>query len=346
MSNSSRTRRTFNKLAVAAVVAVSSLAVLAPSLAQAKEITLLNVSYDPTRELYQEYNTAFAKYWKAKTGDDVTVKASHGGSGKQARSVIDGLDADVVTLALAYDIDAIAEKGLLHTDWQKQLKGNSAPYTSTIVFLVRKGNPKKIKNWDDLVKSGTAVITPNPKTSGGARWNYLAAYGFELQRAKGDDNKAKEFIRRLYENVPVLDSGARGSTVTFAERGQGDVLLTWENEAHLALKEFGAEKFDIVYPPFSIYAEPPVAVVDKVVDKKGTRDVAKAYLDYLYSAEGQDIAGKNFYRPTDAKAAAKYSKQFPKLNLIKIDDVFGGWTKAQKTHFADGGVFDQIYTKK
>jgi sulfate/thiosulfate transport system substrate-binding protein len=304
------------------------------------------VSYDPTREFYQAYNAAFAKYWKAKTGDDVTVKASHGGSGKQARSVIDGLDADVVTLALAYDIDAIAAKGLLAADWQKKLKGNSSPYTSTIVFLVRKGNPKNIKNWDDLVKPGVAVITPNPKTSGGARWNYLAAYGFELKRSKGSDDKAKEFIRRLYENVPVLDSGARGSTVTFAERGQGDVLLTWENEAHLAIKEFGAEKFDIIYPPFSIYAEPPVAVVDKVVDRRGTRDVAKAYLDYLYSAEGQDLAGKNFYRPTEASVAAKYARQFPKLELIKIDTVFGGWAKAQKTHFSDGGVFDQIYAKR
>jgi sulfate/thiosulfate-binding protein len=339
-------RRSFHTLAAAALTVVVGASALLPAIAQAKEVTLLNVSYDPTRELYQDYNAAFAKYWKAKTGDDVVVKASHGGSGKQARSVIDGLEADVVTLALAYDIDAIASKGLLSADWQKSFKGNSSPYTSTIVFLVRKGNPKNIKNWDDLVKAGTAVITPNPKTSGGARWNYLAAYGFELKRSKGDDAKAREFIRRIYENVPVLDSGARGSTVTFAERGQGDVLLTWENEAHLALKEFGAEKFDIVYPPFSIYAEPPVAVVDKVVDKKGTRDVAKAYLEYLYSPEGQDIAGKNFYRPTDPKAAAKYAKQFPKLNLIKIDDVFGGWTKAQKTHFADGGVFDQIYSKK
>jgi len=346
MSFPYRTRRTFTALAVATLTAVIGTAALAPSLAHAKEVTLLNVSYDPTRELYQEYNAAFAKYWKAKTGDDVVVKASHGGSGKQARSVIDGLDADVVTLALAYDIDAIAEKGLLSNTWQKQFKGNSSPYTSTIVFLVRKGNPKAIKNWGDLIKPGVGVITPNPKTSGGARWNYLAAYGFELKRSAGSEAKAKEFVSKLFNNVPVLDSGARGSTVTFAERGQGDVLLTWENEAHLALKEFGAKKLDIVYPPFSIYAEPPVAVVDKVVDKKGTRDVAKAYLAYLYSAEGQDIAGKNFYRPTDAKAAAKYAKQFPKIGLIKIDDVFGGWTKAQKTHFADGGVFDQIYTKK
>jgi len=341
-----RPRRQLSILTIATLTALSSLSAIAPSTAFAKEVSLLNVSYDPTRELYQEFNGAFAKYWKAKTGDDVTIKQSHGGSGKQARSVIDGLEADVVTLALAYDIDAIAEKGQLSTDWQKKLKGNSSPYTSTIVFLVRKGNPKNIKNWDDLAKAGTAVITPNPKTSGGARWNYLAAYGFELKRSKGSQEKAKEFVRRVFENVPVLDSGARGSTVTFAERGQGDVLLTWENEAHLALKEFGADKFDIVYPPFSIYAEPPVAVVDKVVDKKGTRDVALGYLQYLYSPEGQELAGKNFYRPTDPKVAAKYAKQFPKIELIKVDNVFGGWANAQKTHFSDGGVFDQIYTKK
>ncbi|MCH8179938.1 MAG: sulfate ABC transporter substrate-binding protein [Proteobacteria bacterium] len=345
MSFLNRSRRSFNAVAAAAVVAVSGLASLAPAVAQAKDVSLLNVSYDPTRELYQEYNAAFAKHWKAKTGDNVTVKASHGGSGKQARSVIDGLEADVVTLALAYDIDAIAEKGLLKTDWQKEFKGNSAPYTSTIVFLVRKGNPKQIKDWGDLIKPGVAVITPNPKTSGGARWNYLAAWAQEARKT-GSEAKAKDFVAKLYEHVPVLDSGARGSTVTFAERGQGDVLLAWENEAHLSLKEFGAEKFDIVYPKVSIYAEPPVAVVDKVVDKRGTREVAKAYIDYLYSAEGQDIAGKNFYRPIDAKAAAKYAKQFPKIELLKIDEAFGGWTKAQKTHFADGGVFDQIYTKK
>lgn len=345
MSIQNKTRRQLNALSIAALTIIASLTTVAPA-AQAKEVTLLNVSYDPTRELYQEFNGAFAKYWKTKTGDDVTIKQSHGGSGKQARSVIDGLDADVVTLALAYDIDAIASKGLLATDWQKKLKGNSSPYTSTIVFLVRKGNPKKIKNWDDLAKPGTAVITPNPKTSGGARWNYLAAYGFELKRSHGSQEKAKDFVRRIYENVPVLDSGARGSTVTFAERGQGDVLLTWENEAHLALKEFGADKFDIVYPAFSIYAEPPVAIVDKVVDKKGTRAVALGYLQYLYSTEGQELAGKNFYRPTDPKVAAKYAKQFPKIELIKVDDVFGGWAKAQQVHFADGGVFDQIYTKQ
>ena len=312
----------------------------------AKDVTLLNVSYDPTRELYQEYNAAFAKYWKAKTGDSVTVKASHGGSGKQARSVIDGLEADVVTLALAADIDAIASKGLLATDWQKRLGHNSTPYTSTIVFIVRKGNPKGIKTWSDLVKPGVGVITANPKTSGGARWAYLAAYGSILTAPGGNDAKAKDYITKVYNNVPVLDSGARGATVTFSERSIGDVLLSWENEAGLVLKEFGADKFDVVYPPGSILAEPPVAVVDKVVEKHGTTAVAKAYLEYLYSPEGQDIAGKNFYRPTDAKAAAKYAKQFPKLNLFTIDEVFGGWTKAQKTHFADGGVFDQIYTKK
>ncbi|MGQ0597993.1 sulfate ABC transporter substrate-binding protein [Aquabacterium sp.] len=346
MTLQSKNRRVLNTLAAAALTAVVGVASLVPAVAQAKEVTLLNVSYDPTRELYQQYNAAFAKYWKAKTGDDVVVKASHGGSGKQARSVIDGLDADVVTLALAYDIDAIAGKGLLAQDWQTKFKSNSSPYTSTIVFLVRKGNPKAIKTWDDVVKPGNAVITANPKTSGGARWAYLAAYGYALKKNNGDDAKARDFIKKLFEHVPVLDSGARGSTVTFAERGQGDVLLTWENEAHLALAEFGRDKFDIVYPAVSIFAEPPVALVDKVVDKRGTRDVAKAYLDYLYSAEGQDIAGKNFYRPTDAKAAAKYAKQFPKISLFTIDELFGGWTKAQKTHFGDGGVFDQIYLKK
>ena len=312
----------------------------------AKDITLLNVSYDPTRELYQEYNAAFARQWAQKTGDTVTIRQSHGGSGKQARSVIDGLNADVVTLALAYDIDVISERAkLLDPKWQSKFKHNSSPYTSTIVFLVRKGNPKGIKDWPDLIKPGVGVITPNPKTSGGARWNYLAAWAHELKRT-GSEDKARDFVRKLFENVPVLDSGARGSTVTFAERGQGDVLLAWENEAHLTLKEFGADKFDIVYPRFSIYAEPPVAIVDKVVDKRGTRDVARAYLEYLYSTEGQDLAGKHFYRPTDAKAAAKYAKQFPKLELVKIDDVFGGWTKAQSTHFSDGGLFDQIYTRK
>ncbi|MFA5825940.1 MAG: sulfate ABC transporter substrate-binding protein [Gallionellaceae bacterium] len=324
--------------------------VLALSLAgtsYAAEISLLNVSYDPTRELYQEYNTAFAKYWKAKTGDDVTVKASHGGSGKQARSIIDGLEADVATLALAADIDALATKGdLIPANWQSRLKLNSSPYTSTIVLLVRKGNPKNIKDWSDLIKPGVAVITPNPKTSGGARWNYLAAYGYALKHNNNDQAKAHEFVGKLYGNVPVLDSGARGSSVTFSERAIGDVLITWENEAYLVKKEFGEDKFDIVFPSLSILAEPPVVVVDKNVDKHGTRAVAQAYLEYLYSPEGQEIAAKNFYRPSDAKVAKKYAKQFKKLDLITIDKVFGGWTKTQKEHFADGGVFDKIYSKK
>ena len=316
--------------------------------AAAKDVTLLNVSYDPTRELYQDYNKAFAKFWKTKTGDDVSVKVSHGGSGKQARSVIDGIDADVVTLALAYDIDEIGAKAkLIPADWQKRLAHNSAPYTSTIVFLVRKGNPKGIKDWDDLVKPGVAVVTPNPKTSGGARWNYLAAWGYALNKT-GSEAGAQQFVGKLLKNVPVLDSGARGATTTFVERGIGDVLLAWENEALLAQKELGPDKFELVAPSVSILAEPPVALVDKVADKKGTRIVAQAYLDYLYSPEGQDIAGQNYYRPIDPTAAAKYSKQFPKLKLFTIEQVFGGWTKAQKTHFADGGVFDQILlaTKK
>jgi sulfate transport system substrate-binding protein len=334
------------KVSLRSLLAVSALA-LASGAAWAKDITLLNVSYDPTRELYQEYNAAFAKHWKARTGDNVTVKQSHGGSGKQARSVIDGIDSDVVTLALAYDIDEISERGkLLTPDWQKRLKHNSAPYTSTYIFLVRKGNPKGIKDWGDLVKPGVSVITANPKTSGGARWGYLAAYGWALQQPGGSDAKAREYIAKLFQNVPVLDSGARGSTVTFAERGQGDVLLAWENEAHLSLKEFGPEKFDIVYPPSSILAEPPVAVVDKVVDKRGTREVATAYLEYLYTPEGQEIAARNFYRPIDEKVAAKYARQFPAVKLFTIDKLFGGWTQAQKIHFADGGVFDQIYTKR
>ncbi len=312
----------------------------------AKDITLLNVSYDPTRELYQDYNVAFAKYWKAKTGDNVTINNSHGGSGKQARSVIDGLDADVVTLALSYDIDAIAGKGLLATDWQKKFKDNSTPYTSTIVFLVRKGNPKGIHDWSDITKPGVGVIVANPKTSGGARWAYLAAYGWALKQPGATDASARAYIKKVYENVPVLDSGARGATVTFAERGVGDVLLAWENEGYLSLKEFGADKFDVVYPPSSILAEPPVAIVDKVVDRKGTRVVAQAYLDYLYSPEAQEIEARNYYRPIDPTVAAKYASKFPKLKLFTIDDTFGGWTKAQATHFADGGVFDQIYTKK
>jgi sulfate transport system substrate-binding protein len=312
--------------------------------ANAKEIKLLNVSYDPTRELYQEYNAAFTKYWKAKTGDDVVVAQSHGGSGKQAQSVINGLEADVVTLALAYDIDAIAQQAkLLPADWQKRLPNDSAPYTSTIVFLVRKGNPKHIKDWDDLVKPNVVVVTPNPKTSGGARWNYLAAWAYALDKYGHDDVQARDFVKRLYKNVPVLDSGARGSTTTFVEREIGDVLLAWENEAYLAIKQFGADKFDIVTPPLSILAEPPVAVVDKVAKKHGTADVARAYLEYLYSDEGQDIAGRNFYRPRSEKAAAKYAGQFHPLKLVTVDETFGGWQKAQRTHFADGGVFDQIF---
>lgn len=314
----------------------------------AADISLLNVSYDPTRELYQEYNSAFAKYWKAKTGDNVTVKASHGGSGKQARSIIDGLEADVATLALAADIDALHDKAnLIPADWQSHLKLNSSPYTSTIVLLVRKGNPKNIRDWSDLVKPGVSVITPNPKTSGGARWNYLAAWGYALKQNNNDQAKAQAFVSKLYGNVPVLDSGARGSTVTFSEREIGDVLITWENEAYLVKKEFGEDKFDIVFPSISILAEPPVAVVDKYADKHGMRKVAEAYVDYLYSPEGQEIAAKNFYRPTDANVAKKYEKQFKKLDLsITIDKTFGGWSKTQKTHFADGGVFDQIYTRK
>ncbi len=307
------------------------------------DVTLLNVSYDPTRELYQEYNQAFARNWLAKTGEKAVIKQSHGGSGKQGRAVIDGLDADVVTLALASDINAIAEHAkLLPKDWQARLPNNSTPYTSTIVFLVRKGNPKGIKDWDDLVKPGVAVITPNPKTSGGAQWNYLAAWEF-AKRKFGSEAKAKDFVTALYRNVPVLDSGARGSTTTFVERAVGDVLLAWENEAFLSLKEFGPDKFEIIAPSLSILAEPPVAVIDRNVDKKGTRKVAEAYLQYLYSDEGQEIAARNFYRPTDPKVAAKYAKQFPKLTLVTIDGAFGGWPNATKTHFADGGTFDQIY---
>lgn len=321
-------------------------ALASPLAAWAADVNLLNVSYDPTRELYQDYNIAFANYWKAKTGDNVIIKQSHGGSGKQARSVIDGLQADVVTLALSYDIDEVGSKGkLFPADWQKRLPHNSSPYTSTIVFLVRKGNPKNIKDWGDLVKPGTSVITPNPKTSGGARWNYLAAYAYALKQNNQDETKAKEYLKKLFKNVPVLDSGARGSTTTFVERGIGDVLLAWENEAFLALKELGPDKFDIVVPSLSILAEPPVAVVDKNVKRHNTQAVAEAYLQYLYSEEGQEIAAKNYYRPTLEAVAKKYEKQFPKVNLIKIDETFGGWQKAQKTHFADGGVFDEIYQK-
>ena len=319
----------------------------APITALAKEVTLLNVSYDPTRELYVDYNAAFSKYWQAKTGDTVKVNQSHGGSGKQARAVIDGLQADVATLALAYDVDQLYDKAkLIPKDWQKRLGHNSAPYTSTIVFLVRKGNPKNIKDWNDIIKPGISVITPNPKTSGGARWNYLAAWAYALKANNNDEAKAKEFVTKVYKNVPVLDSGARGATTTFVERGIGDVLLAWENVAFLAKKELGSDKVDIVIPSLSIVAEPPVTVVDKFAKKHGTEVVAKAYLDYLYSNEGQDIIGKNYYRPTSEAAIKKYESQFPKLELVKIDEVFGGWTKAQKTHFSDGGVFDQIYQSK
>jgi sulfate/thiosulfate transport system substrate-binding protein len=311
--------------------------------AAAKDVTLLNVSYDPTRELYQSVNAAFAKQWQAKTGDKLVIKQSHGGSGKQARAVIAGLDADVVTLALAYDIDAIAEKSkLLPADWQKRLPNNSAPYTSTIVFLVRKGNPKGIKDWDDLVKPGISVVTPNPKTSGGARWNYLAAWGYALKKFNKDEAKVREFITALYRNVKVLDPGARGSTTSFVQWGIGDVLVAWENEAILSLKEQGGDKFELVTPSLSILAEPPVAWVDKVVSRHGTAEVAKAYLEFLYTPEGQEIAAKNYYRPRLEAVAQKYASTFPKMNLFTIDEMFGGWQKAQKTHFADGGIFDQI----
>ena len=310
----------------------------------AAKVELLNVSYDPTRELYQDFNKAFAAHWKKQTGDDMTIRQSHGGSGKQARAVIDGVDADVVTLALAYDIDAIAQKAQkLAPDWQKQFAHNNSPYTSTIVFLVRKGNPKKIKDWNDLIRPDIKVITPNPKTSGGARWNYLAAWGYAQKLPGGNEQKAAEFVGKLFANVPVLDSGARGATVTFAERGIGDVLLAWENEAQLAGKEWGPDKFDTIYPSVSILAEPPVAIVDKNVDKKGTRKVAEAYLHYLYSREGQELAAQNYYRPIDKEVAAKYAKQFPVLKLLTVDQDFGGWAKAQKTHFSDGGTFDKIY---
>ena len=309
-----------------------------------KPVTLLNVSYDPTRELYQDFNKQFAGYWKGKTGQDVTIRQSHGGSGKQARSVIDGLEADVVTLALAYDIDQIAEKGgTIAADWQTRLPENSSPYTSTIVLLVRKGNPKGIRDWSDLTKSGVSVITPNPKTSGGARWNYLAAWAWALRQPGGSDAKARDFVSRLYKNVPVLDAGARGSTTTFVERGIGDVLIAWENEALLAIKELGPGKFEVVAPSISILAEPPVTVVDKVAGKHGTRDVARAYLEYLYTETGQEIAARHFYRPRLASVAAKHASQFPKVELVTVDDVFGGWKKAHAAHFADGALFDQIY---
>ena len=309
------------------------------------ETTILNVSYDPTRELYQDYDKFFIPDWKKQAGEDLAVKQSHGGSGKQARAVLDGLDADVVTLALAYDIDVLAEKGLVAKDWQKKFKDNSSPYTSTIVFVVRKGNPKGIKDWNDLIKPGVEVITPNPKTSGGARWNYLAAWAYALKQPGGNDAKAKDFVKKLYANVKVLDSGARGSTTTFTERGIGDVLIAWENEAYLSVKELGPDKFVIVTPSISILAEPPVAVVDKVGDRKGTRKVATVYLEKLYSPIGQEIAAQNYYRPRDPKVAAKYANQFAKVKLVTIDQVFGGWQKAQKTHFNDGGVFDEIIVK-
>ena len=321
----------------------SALIVFLACWADAKEITLLNVSYDPTRELYTDINAAFVKFWQAKTGDHVTIRPSHGGSGKQARSVIDGLPADVVTLALAYDIDAIAERSqLLPSDWQKRLPDNSSPYTSTIVFLVRKGNPKGIKDWADLVKPDISVITPNPKTSGGARWNYLAAWGYALKKFGQSESKAREFVSSLFKNVPVLDTGARGATTTFVQRGIGDVLIAWENEALLSLQESPKGDFEVIAPSLSILAEPPVAWVDKVVNKHGTREVAEAYLRFLYTPEGQELAAKNFYRPRLDSVALKYADKFPKINLFTIDEVFGGWQKAQKVHFSEGGVFDQL----
>jgi sulfate/thiosulfate transport system substrate-binding protein len=330
------------KLLLAAGVALAAALSYVPVRAAGGAVQLLNASYDPTRELYDAVNREFAKQWKAKTGQDVTVKQSHGGSGKQARAVIDGLEADVVTLALAYDVDAVAKSGLLDPTWQQRLPSRSAPYTSTIVFLVRKGNPKGIHDWQDLAKPGIRVITPNPKTSGGARWNYLAAWGAELRRTK-DEAKARALVKAIYKNVPVLDSGARGSTTTFVERGIGDVLLAWENEALLAVARLGKDKFDIVAPPASILAEPPVAVVDRVVKRRGTAEVAKAYLEFLYTPEGQEIAARNYYRPRDPGVAATHAATFPKLELFTIDDLFGGWQKAQATHFADGGTFDQLY---
>jgi len=338
-----KSAKVYGSILVMAVV-TGSMVGSAPRRAAGADATLLNVSYDPTRELYQEVNKAFAAQWKAKTGQNVTINQSHGGSGKQARAVIDGLAADVVTIALAYDIDEISERaGLLPPNWQSRLPDHSSPYTSTIVLLVRKGNPKAIKDWDDLVRPGVAVITPNPKTSGGARWNYLAAWGYALGKSHGNEAAAKDFVSRLYKNVPVLDSGARGATDTFVQRGIGDVLIAWENEALLAVRELGRDKFEIVDPSTSILAEPPVSLVDKVVDKHGTRQVAQAYLEFLYTEEGQDIVARNFYRPRMKSVAAKYAVQFPKIKLFTIDDVFGGWQKAQKTHFSDGGVFDQIY---
>ncbi len=333
-------------IAAALLSLAATLATTFASSAHAAEASLLNVSYDPTRELYQDVNKNFAAQWKTQSGSELKIKQSHGGSGKQARAVIDGLAADVVTLALAYDIDEIAQRGLIAKDWQKRLPHNSAPYTSTIVFLVRKGNPKGIKDWGDIAKPGVAVVTPNPKTSGGARWNHLAAWGYALKQPGGNEKTAQEFLAKVYKNVPVLDSGARGATTTFVERGIGDVLLAWENEALLAIKELGPDKVEIVVPSVSILAEPPVAVVDKVVDRRGTRKAAEAYLNYLYSDEGQELAAKHYYRPTADKIAKKYASQFPKVKLLTVDEVAGGWAKAQKTHFADGGIFDQIYQAK
>ncbi|ABB08334.1 TPA: sulfate ABC transporter substrate-binding protein [Burkholderia cepacia] len=326
-----------------ATLALGAAAALGVATHAQADTTFLNVSYDPTRELYQDFNQAFGKEWKAKTGETVNFKQSHGGSGAQARSVLDGLQADVVTLALAYDIDALANKGLVNKDWQKRLPDNASPYTSTIVFLVRKGNPKGIKDWDDLTKPGISIVTPNPKTSGGARWNYLAAWAYAVHKPGGNEQTAKEFVTKLYKNAGVLDSGARGATTSFVQRGIGDVLIAWENEAFLSVKEFGTDKFEIVVPSVSILAEPPVAVVDKVVDKKGTRKLADAYLNFLYSPQGQEIAARNYYRPRSKNVPAELTKQFPKLKLYTVDDTFGGWTNAQKTHFADGGVFDSIY---
>lgn len=323
---------------------LTAVALIQPALAA--DITLLNVSYDPTRELYQDVNSAFAREWKAKSGDDVKIKTSHGGSGKQARSVIDGLEADVVTLGLAYDIDELAQRGLIQHNWQTRLPHNAAPYTSTVVLLVRKGNPKGIHDWADLVRPGVSVITANPKTSSGARWNYMAAYGYALRQPGGSDASAREFLRKLYKNVPVLDSGARGSTTTFVERGIGDVLIAWENEALLAVKELGPDKFDIVVPSSSILAEPPVALVDRNVDKHHTRKVAEAYLNFLYSDEGQALIAKNHYRPATPQAARKFAGQFPQVKLFTLADIAGNWDKAQKTHFNDGGVFDQLYQAK
>ena len=331
-------KRTFRILSLALALGTGA--------ASAANVELLNVSYDPTRELYEDYNAAFAAHWQKETGDTVTIKQSHGGSGKQARAVTDGLEADVVTLALAADIDAVAAKGLLPADWQKSRAHNSSPYTSTIVFLVRKGNPKQIKDWPDLARPGIAVITPNPKTSGGARWNYLAAWGYALKQPGGDEQKAREFVARLYKNVPVLDSGARGATTTFVERKIGDVLIAWENEAWLAVKELGPDRFDIITPSISILAEPPVTVVDKNVDKHGTRKLAEAYLDYLYSAEGQEIVARHYFRPRDARIAERYSKQLANIRLFTIDEMFGGWRNAQKAHFSEGGSFDQIFLRR